>query len=108
VVLWACDVRRASENGGRLQRRAGEAAASTRGVAKHTHHLPWKVFSFIWIYDDFILLPLGKVVLNRFVWVSTSGMTPEVLAAFRISAGSNCTVVGHPQRSRFLTDMEVR
>jgi hypothetical protein len=50
---------------------------------KNTHHLPWKVFSFIWIYDDFILLPLGKVVLNRFVWVPTSGMTPEVLTAFR-------------------------
>jgi hypothetical protein len=50
---------------------------------KNTHHFPWKVFSSIWIYDDFILLPLGKVVLNRFVWIPTSGMAPEVLTAFR-------------------------
>jgi YcxB-like protein len=50
---------------------------------KSTNHLPWKVFSFIWIYEDFILLPFGKIVLNRFVWVPTSGMTAEVLTAFQ-------------------------
>ena len=50
---------------------------------RSTNHLPWKVFSFIWIYEDFVLLPLGKVVLNRFVWIPTSGMTAEVLTAFR-------------------------
>jgi len=50
---------------------------------KNTNYLPWKVFAFVWIYEDFILLPLGKVALNRFIWVPRSGMTPEVLAAFK-------------------------
>jgi hypothetical protein len=55
---------------------------------RNTRYLPWKVFSCIWIYEDFILLPLDKVLLNRFVWLPTSGMTPEVLAAFRTAPAS--------------------
>ncbi len=50
---------------------------------KNTHFLPWKVFSSVWIYDDFIILPIGEFVLNRFLWVPTAGMTAEVRAAFK-------------------------
>jgi hypothetical protein len=50
---------------------------------KNTNFLPWKVFSSVWIYDDFVVLPIGKFALNRFLWVPTAGMTADVRAAFK-------------------------
>jgi hypothetical protein len=40
---------------------------------KNTNFLRWKVFSSVWIYDDFIVLPIGKFALNRFVTPSPKG-----------------------------------
>jgi hypothetical protein len=50
---------------------------------KNTNFLPWQVFSSVWIYDEFILLPIGKFILSRFVWVPTAGMTADVRTAFK-------------------------
>jgi YcxB-like protein len=84
LYTWASASRRAAL---RATHTTSEIEVTDDGVTvrsgKSAHHLPWKVFSFIWIYDDSMLLLLGKGVLDRFVWVPTSGMTPEVLTAFR-------------------------
>lgn len=72
---------------GRAPQSTSEIEVTEEGLTvrsgKNTNFLPWKVFSSVWIYDDFIVLPIGKFVLNRFVWVPTAGMTADVQAAFR-------------------------
>jgi hypothetical protein len=50
---------------------------------RNVRFLPWTTLSAIWIYDDFILLPLGPLGMSRFVWVPRAGMSAEVLAAFQ-------------------------
>jgi hypothetical protein len=88
-----------------LARVAGRATQSTSEIevteegltvrsGKSTNVLPWKVFSSVWIYDDFIVLPIGKFALNRFVWVPSAGMTADVRAALK-AAHDRLATRGH-------------
>ncbi len=46
---------------------------------QNTNFTPWSKYSAIWIYDEFILLRLGKSQLGSlFVHIPTRGMTPDV------------------------------
>ena len=72
---------------GRAPQNTSEIEVTEEGLTvrsgKNTNFLPWKVFSSVWIYDDFIVLPIGEFVLNRFLWVPTAGMPADVRAAFK-------------------------
>jgi hypothetical protein len=51
-------------------------------LAENVVFLTWKEISFIWVYDDFVLLVLGKMTVSRFIHIPTKGMTAEVQSAF--------------------------
>ena len=53
---------------------------------RNTNFRPWKVFSGIWVYDRFVILPLGPLVVSRFIWIPREGMSPEVLTALESAA----------------------
>lgn len=48
---------------------------------RNTHFLPWKTFAAVWVYDNFVILPIGRFVVSRFIWIPRAGMSPEVLSA---------------------------
>jgi hypothetical protein len=50
-------------------------------AGRNTQFLPWKTFSAVWIYGGFVLLPIGRFAVSRFVWIPTAGMSAEVLQA---------------------------
>lgn len=69
------------------ERKATELETTNEGMrlssGQNTTFTPWSKFSAIWIYDEFILLRLGKSQLGSlFVHIPTRGMTPEVRSAF--------------------------
>jgi hypothetical protein len=55
-------------------------------AAGNVSFLPWTKISFIWIYDDFVLLVLGKMIVTRFVLIPAKGMTAEVRSAFEAAS----------------------
>jgi hypothetical protein len=84
---------------GRTPQNTSEIDVTEEGLTvrsgKNTNFLPWKVFSSVWIYDDFIVLPIGKDVLNRFFWVPTAGMTADVRVAFKAARDRLATRSDH-------------
>jgi hypothetical protein len=68
--------------GGTFEVQAEDDGITIRS-GRNTRFLPWKVFSGVWMYDDFIILPVGPIVMSQFVWVPRAGMSSEVSGAFR-------------------------
>lgn len=69
------------------ERKAAELETTNEGMrlsfGQNTNFTPWSKFFTIWIYDEFILLRLGKSQLGSlFIHIPTRGMTPEVRSAF--------------------------
>jgi len=66
---------------------ASEVQVDDEGVTiksgRNVRFLPWTTLPAIWIYDEFIILPVGPFVVSRFVWVPRAGMSADVFAAFQ-------------------------
>lgn len=65
--------------GGKSSEVSVEDDGITIKSGRNTQFLPWKVFSGIWIYDRFVILPVGRFAMSRFIWIPREGMSPEVL-----------------------------
>lgn len=69
------------------ERKSAELETTGEGMrlsfGQNTNFTPWSRFSAIWIYDEFILLRLGKSQWGSlFIHIPTRDMTPEVRSTF--------------------------
>ena len=81
---WLFGVPRAlarAASGGKTSEVNVEDDGITVKSGRNTQFLPWKVFSAVWIYDSFVILPVGRFVVSRFIWIPRAGMSSEVLEA---------------------------
>lgn len=71
-------------------RNASEVHVEDDGITvkagRNTQFLPWRVFSAVWIYSGFVLLPIGRFAVSQFVWIPTAGMSAEVLQALELAS----------------------
>jgi hypothetical protein len=74
-------------SGGKTSEVSVENDGITIKSGRNTQFLPWKPFSGVWIYDSFVILPVGRFALSRFIWIPREGMSPEVLEALESARG---------------------